>query len=214
MYYEVTGGASHKDAGLEHNPFIALVAPRPIGWISTLSRDGRPNLAPYSFFNALAARPPIVMFSSNGLHTDGGAKDSLTNARETGEFVHSMATWDLRSKVNQTSAPAPRGTDEFEATGLTRAACRVVKAPRVLESPVSLECKVLQVVDLPADDAAHPNAMVIGRVVAVHIRDDIVVGGRVDLSRARPLARLGYQDYCAVGELFEMRRPSWPLPRT
>jgi flavin reductase (DIM6/NTAB) family NADH-FMN oxidoreductase RutF len=211
MYYEIGDGKEHRAAGFEHSPWYALVGPRPIGWISTLSKDGVPNLAPFSFFNAISARPPMVMYCANGAHAEGGAKDSQRNARDTGEFVHNMAVWDLRWQMNDSSATAPRAIDEFDVAKLTKAPSRLVKPARVAESPVSLECKVIQVVDLPSAGPEHSNAMVIGKVVAVHIRDDVVVDGRVDVTRLRPIARFGYADYTVVDSVFEMKRPSWPL---
>ena len=211
MYYEVEAPAGHRAAGFEHTPWYALVGPRPIGWISTLSPEGVPNLAPFSFFNAISGRPPMVMFCANGAHIEGGAKDSQRNARETGEFVHNVAVWDLRLQMNNSSATAPRAIDEFDAAGLTKAPSRLVKPFRVAESPINLECKVVQVVDLPSAGPENQNAMVIGRVVAVHIRDDVVVNGRVDVTRVRPIARFGYSDYTVVDSVFEMLRPSWPL---
>ncbi|MGE0797416.1 MAG: flavin reductase family protein [Lautropia sp.] len=211
MYYEVDAPGGHRSAGFEHTPWYALVGPRPIGWISTLSPDGVPNLAPFSFFNTISARPPMVMFCTNGPHAEGGEKDSVRNARQTGEFVHNVATWDLRLRMNTSSAPAPRAVDEFEVAGLTKAPSRLVRPFRVAESPIHLECKVVQVMDLPSAGPEHPNTMVIGRVVAIHIRDDVVVDGRVDVTRIRPIARFGYQDYTVVDSVFEMVRPSWPL---
>ncbi len=213
MYFEVHDGKSHLDASLTHSPWLALVAPRPIGWISTLSADGIPNLAPFSFFNGISGAPPMVMFCANGSHAEGGRKDSFVNARDTGEFVHNMVTWDLRYKMNETSATAPRSVDEFELAGLTKAPSRRVKPYRVLESPVSLECRVVKHFELPADDPGDTNTMVIGRVVAIHIRDDAIRDGRVDLARLRPLSRLGYLDYSPIGEMFEMLRPKGPTAR-
>ena len=198
--------------GLDHNPFLALVAPRPIGWVSTVNATGVPNLAPFSFFNAVAARPPMVMFCANGSHTEGGAKDSLANARETGEFVWNLATWDLRQAMNDSSAPAPHAVDEFAATGLTKAPSRLVKPPRVAESPVHLECTVIKFVELPADEKSGAlNTVTFGRVVGIHIDDRLVVNGRVDIALVRPLARLGYLDYASVDSVFEIKRPGWPI---
>jgi flavin reductase (DIM6/NTAB) family NADH-FMN oxidoreductase RutF len=198
--------------GLKHNPFLALVAPRPIGWVSTVNAQGVANLAPYSFFNAVASRPPIVMFCANGNHADGGPKDSLVNARATGEFVWNLSTWALRQQMNDSSTAAPRGVDEFAATGLTKLPSHLVKPPRVAESPVHLECKVIQFVDLPPDEKTGSlNTVTFGRVVGIHIDDSLVVDGRVDITRARPLARLGYLDYASIDSVFEIKRPGWPI---
>lgn len=198
--------------GLDHNPFTALVVPRPIGWISTVSAAGVANLAPFSFFNAACQSPPIVMYCPNARHADGGCKDSLQNARDTGEFVVNLATWALRDKLNTSSATAPRSVDEFELAGLTKLASRRVAVPRVAEAPAHLECKVLKIVDLTVDERSpDKNTAVFGVVVAVHISRGLLVDGRVDALRCDPLARLGYLDYGRLGEIDAMPRPSWPL---
>lgn len=198
MYYD----AIVNNHGLPFDPFKALVAPRPIGWISSLSPDGIVNLAPYSFFNALSNRPNIVMFSSNGY------KDSVRNIDQTGDFVCNMATYDLREQMNETSGAWPAEVDEFEISGLTAVASRTVRPPRVKESPAALECRHLQtieIVDLEGKPAE--TWVVIGQVVGIHIDDDVIVDGKVDVTRYRPLARLGYMEYCDVTEVFSMQRP-------
>jgi len=183
---------------LPHDPFKAFIAPRPIGWVSTVSASGAVNLAPYSYFNAVCDTPPTVMFSSNG------AKDSMMFAHETGEFVWNMATWDLREPMNLSSADLPRGSSEFEHAGLELAPSRLVAPPRVAAAPVSLECKVTQVVQI--EDG--PNIVTFGRVVGVHLDEAAIVDGRVDLTRLKPIARCGYRgDYTVVESLFEMLRP-------
>lgn len=197
--------------GLRHNPFNALVVPRPIGWISTLDADGNPNLAPYSFFNAVAYHPPQVMFASTDAHRDGGAKDSVTNIQSTGEFVVNLATWDLREAMNRTSAPAPRGVDEFDLAGLEKAESVMVRPPRVGASPVHLECRLLHVVSLLTDESGDLNQLVIGHVVGIHIDERIIADGRVDVHLLQPIARLGGRDYTRVTEVFSMTRPSWPM---
>jgi flavin reductase (DIM6/NTAB) family NADH-FMN oxidoreductase RutF len=196
--------------GLRHNPFNALVVPRPIGWISTLGPDGRANLAPYSFFNAVAYHPPQVIFSSTNPHTDGGPKDSVSNIRCTGEFVVNLATWTLREGVNLSSTPAPRGTDEFEVAGLEKAASLLVGPPRVAASPVNFECRLVRIVDLLTDGSGDLNHLVIGQVVGIHIAESVIVDGRIDIHRLQPIARLGGADYARIGQVFSMRRPSWP----
>ena len=199
--------------GLPHDPFNALVVPRPIGWISSLDEGGRANLAPYSFFNAVAYVPPQVVFAGTGAHTAGGLKDSIANIERTGEFVCNLATEPLAEAMNLTSAPAPREVDEFEVAGLAKAASAEVAPPRVAESPAHLECRLVRVVELATTDpVAAPNRLVIGRVVGVHIADAVLVDGRVDVTKLKPLARLGYMDYAPVRDVFEMKRPSWPRP--
>lgn len=202
-----------KALGLAFNPFKAVVAPRPIGWISTISRAGVVNLAPYSFFNAVSSDPPMVFYGANGTHdADGGEKDSLRNVRESGEFVCNLVTWELRHLMNDSSAPAPHDIDEMDAVGIEKLPSRLVKPPRVAASPAHLECKLHQLVELPPDPSSGKrNVMVIGHVVAVHIDDAFVTEGRFDTARAQPVARLGYFDFAVVTDAFEIKRPSWPL---
>ena len=191
-----------RDHGLAHDPFLALVVPRPIGWISTLDAAGIVNLAPYSFFNALSTKPPFVMFSSYA------PKDSQRNAEATGEFVVNLATWALREEVNATSALVPPEVDEAAMAGLEMAPSVSVRPPRVKRSPVALECVYAQTVKL-TDRAGttHPAGVVIGEVVGVHIDDDVIRDGKVDVLRMRPIARLGYMDYASVDAVFSMKRP-------
>ena len=202
-----------KALGLNFNPFKAVVAPRPIGWVTTMDRNGVVNLAPYSFFNAVSSDPPMVFYGANGTHgSDGGEKDSLRNVRETGEFVCNLVTWDLRHQMNDSAAPAPHGVDEMDATGLAKLPSRLVKPPRVAASPAHMECKLHQLLELPVDPVSGKrNVMVIGLVVAIHIDDAFIVNGRFDTVRARPVSRLGYLDYAVVNESFEIKRPTWPL---
>ena len=188
---------------LPHDPFKAIVAPRPIGWISTRALDGRINLAPYSFFNGFSSVPPIVGFSSEGW------KDSASFAKESGEFVANLATHDLRGPMNKTSAPFPRGDNEFARAGLTMAKCRLVAAPRVAESPAALECKVVDVVEIKSLSGVLTGAVLtLGEVVGFHIDERLLRDGRFDTARAHPLARCGYQDYATVEEVFAMARPT------
>ncbi len=198
MYYD----PRKKDHGLPHDPFTALVVPRPIGWISTLDREGRVNLAPYSYFNALSGRPPFVMFSSTP------AKHSQTNAEATGEFVANLATYDLRKEVNATSEAVPAGVDEAALVGLEMVASVAVRPPRVKRSPVALECLYNSSVVLrPRDGSTMSTTIVLGEVVGIHIDDSLLVDGRVDFLKMRPLARLGYMDYGTLDTVFEMKRP-------
>lgn len=198
MFYDPRSEAH----GLAHSPWTALVAPRPIGWISSLSTEGVANLAPYSFFNAVSVVPPFVMFSS------AGRKDSQTNIEETGEFVVNMAVAELKDALNQTSAPFAPGIDEFDRTGLEKAVCRNVRTPRVAASPVALECVLNSVVPLTARDGTKVRSEVIfGEVVGIHIADEVIVDGILDISRLRPLSRLGYMDYAITDDVFSMARP-------
>jgi len=213
MYYEIGDGSGHLQAGFKHNPFQALVTPRPIGWISTLSKEGIANLSPYSYFNAISSGPPAVMFTVSGAHMEGGEKDTLRNARDTGEFVFNLCTEALGRQMNDSSTAAPRDTDEFEAAGLTKAPSRLVKAPRVAESPVHMECQVIHIMKIPLGEKSNSH-MIMGRVLSVHIQDDLIANGRFDTVRARPMGRLGYYDYNVVSDSLEMLRPSWPLGGT
>jgi flavin reductase (DIM6/NTAB) family NADH-FMN oxidoreductase RutF len=201
MFYD----AVKNDHGLPNDPFKAIVVPRPIGWISSLGADGSANLAPYSFFNAFAQAPHYIAYGS-GEAKLGGRKDSLLNAEAAGEFVLNLATWDLREAMNATSANVPPGVDEFELAGLTKAPSRLVKPPRVAQSPVALECRHHLTVPLPADDGSVDNHLVIGRVIGIHIDDRFIEDGRVNTAAMRPIARLGYSEYAVVSEVFRMRR--------
>ena len=201
MYYD----ADALPRELPHDPFKALVAPRPIGWISTRSRSGQVNLAPYSYFNALADRPKLVFFASSM-----ALKDSASFAQESGEFVANLVSEPLAHQMNHSSVNAPRGISEFELTGLHEAACVHVAAPRVAEAYAALECKVTQVFaprTLSGEDAQ--STVVIGQVVGIHIDEAILTAGMVDISKARPVSRLGYLDFAVTREAFSMKRPSW-----
>ena len=195
MFYDAVANTH----GLPLDPFYALVAPRPIAWISTLSKAGKANLAPYSFYNAFAHNPSYVAFGSSG------AKHTLSNIAETGEFVVNLATYDLRVAVNLSSAVTDE--DEFALAGLAKAACVKVKPPRVAQSPVALECLHYQTVPLPNDAGQVGDYLVIGRVVGVHIDERFIVDGRVNTAAMKPIARLGYAEYATVEQVWKMRRP-------
>lgn len=202
MFYET------KDPhGLPHNPFKSLVVPRPIGWISTMSAAGEVNLAPFSYFNAMATDPPAVVFGCNGAHVEGGAKDTLENIRATGEFVVNIVTWELREKMNVTSATLPRKIDEMKEAGLEPLPSRLVRPPRVAASPVNLECRHLQTVELPTNNPSAPNSAIFGQVIGIHIDDAILADGMIDMNRFKPVARLGYMDYTVVDNVFTLDRP-------
>ncbi|WP_334129578.1 flavin reductase family protein [Sneathiella sp.] len=193
--------------GLKHNPFKALVAPRPIGWVSSQAKDGTINLAPFSFFNAMADAPPMVVLGINGSHREGGPKDSLANIEATKEFVCNMVTYELHQQMNLSAAMLPRDVDEFDYAGLTKQPSELVKPPRVKESLAHLECIHFDTIVLPSTHPEVVNSMVIGEVIGIHINDSIIKDGRVNMEKFRPLARLGYMDYCYVESVFEMFRP-------
>jgi flavin reductase (DIM6/NTAB) family NADH-FMN oxidoreductase RutF len=200
IFYEP---GKHDPSVLAHDPFKALVAPRPIGWVSTIGTDGSVNLAPYSFFNAIAEAPPMLAFSSRG------AKDSATFAAEVGEFVWNLVTYELRDAMNDTSAALARGRSEFERAGLEMAPSRLVAPPRVAASRCSMECRVVHQLEL-RDLAGRliDQHLVIGQVVGVHLDETAIVGAAVDTARLRPVARLGGPaDYAVVERVFRMERP-------
>jgi flavin reductase (DIM6/NTAB) family NADH-FMN oxidoreductase RutF len=200
MFYE-TASRNH---GLPHDPFKAIVGPRPIGWVSAVNAKGEVNLSPYSFFNAIADAPPIVAFSSNGY------KDAVAFIDETKEFVCNLATYDLRDALNQTSAPLPRGTSEFGFAGLSEEASSLVKAPRIAGIAAALECKWLSTTQLQTlTGEPMDQFLVLGQVVGVYIADSFIVDGLVDTAAMRPILRSGYFDYfVATPETrFALRRP-------
>jgi flavin reductase (DIM6/NTAB) family NADH-FMN oxidoreductase RutF len=199
MFYRPADGH-----GLPHNPFNAIVTPRPIGWISTRGSDGSENLAPYSFFNAVAYVPPQVMFASTSAKQDrDGTKDSMANIRETGIFCVNIVEYAARDVMNVSSGPWPREVDEFEMAGIERAACETVPCSRVAGAPANLECRLTQIVTLEGKS----NLMAIGEVTGIHIRDDVLVDGQVDVTRYQPLSRLGYRDYARITQVFSLKRP-------
>jgi flavin reductase (DIM6/NTAB) family NADH-FMN oxidoreductase RutF len=198
MFYET---AEH-DHGLPRDPFKAIVAPRPIGWITSVSASGEINLAPYSFFNAVSEEPPMVMFSS------GGRKDSISYVEDTKEFVCNFATFALREAVSKTGMEFPRGVNEMIEAGLDPAPSRLVRPPRVAASPCALECKLLQIVDLrDLDGQTSQRFVVFGQVVGVYIDDRFIKDGRLDTAAMQPIARCGYNDYAVVDKVFPMVRP-------
>lgn len=182
--------------GLPHNPFTAIVSPRPIGWIATRGGGGD-NLAPYSFFNAIAYDPPQVMFASTG------RKDSLANIEAAGVFAVNIVGYALRDAMNVTSGSYPPGSDEFALAGLDKAECQTIDCPRVAAAPAALECRLTEVVTLKGKG----NFLILGEVTGIHISDDCLSAGRFDVTRYQPLARGGYKDYSVVREVFEMTRP-------
>jgi flavin reductase (DIM6/NTAB) family NADH-FMN oxidoreductase RutF len=190
--------------GLPHNPFNAIVTPRPIGWISTRGADGHDNLAPYSFFNAVAYVPPQVMFASTSAKEDrGDTKDSVAQIRETGVFCVNIVEYEMRDAMNATSAFFGKDVDEFAEAGLEKAECETIACARVAAAPANLECKLTQIVQLPGK----ANFAVFGEVTGVHIRDNCLVDGIFDVLTFNPLSRMGYRDYTVVREKFPLKRP-------
>ena len=203
MFYE----AKRNDHGLQFDPFKSCVVPRPIGWISTLSKEGIPNLAPYSQFQNLTFDPPYVMFAANQ-KTDGKRKDSVVNAEQCQEFVYNMATYDLREAMNKTSQEVAPDIDEFELSGVTKQPSTIVKPYRVAESPIQFECRYHQTLRLPGNGVMGTVDVVIGEVLGVHIKDDFIMpDGKLDILKMRPIGRLGYYDYTCIESIFEMVIP-------
>ena len=189
---------------LPHNPFNAIVTPRPIGWISTRGADGSENLTPYSFFNAVAYVPPQVMFASTSAKPDrDGTKDSVANIRDTGVFCVNVVEYASRDVMNVSSGPWDKEVDEFEKAEIERLECDTIPCSRVANAPANLECKLTQIVQLPGE----ANFAVFGEVIGVHMRDDCIVDGLFDVTTFRPLARLGYKDYTYVKDVFSLTRP-------
>lgn len=191
MFYRPADGH-----GLPHNPFNAIVTPRPIGWISTRAAQGD-NLAPYSFFNAVAYQPPQVMFASTG------RKDSLRNVEAAGVFCVNIVSAALMQAMSATSAHLPHGTDEFTHAGIAKASCQTIDCPRVAAAPAALECVVTRILTLQGEG----NALVLGEVTGIHLSDDCLIDGRFDVTRFHPVARLGYLDYAIVRDLITLARP-------
>ena len=203
MFYQ-PGKTNH---GLPHDPFKSCVIPRPIGWISSLAPNGVANLAPFSQFQNLTFDPPYVMFAANQ-KVAGTRKDSAYNAEQTGEFVWNMATYDLREAVNISGMEVPADTDEFDLAGVTKAPSHLIKPPRVAESPIHFECSYHSTLRLPGNKGLGSVDIVIGKVLAIHISDDVLTAdGLIDVVKIRPIARLGYYDYTSIESVFRMEIP-------
>jgi flavin reductase (DIM6/NTAB) family NADH-FMN oxidoreductase RutF len=203
MFFEP---GKHKEHGFTFDPFKATISPRPIGWISTLDENGVTNLAPYSFFNAVSWAPHCVIFSS-GSGPDGSPKDSQMNAEKTGEFVCNIVGAAQAKQMNETAIHFPHGKDEMQHAGLEGLPSQYVKPLRVKDAPVHLECKYLRTIELPSASDTARNCIILGEVVGIHIDEKYVADGRLDVTKYQPVGRLGYMDYCAVSEVFEMNRP-------
>jgi flavin reductase (DIM6/NTAB) family NADH-FMN oxidoreductase RutF len=194
--------------GFKRSIFNAIVAPRPIGWISSISPDGRANLAPFSQFNLVSTAPPVVMFACN-TPEDREEKDTIANVLATGEFVVNLVSWDLREVMNLTSMPLPHGVDEFEYAAVRKSPSVMVRPPRVAASPANLECKVLHTLRIEPEFAGEtPSTVIFGRVVGLHLHENYLdAEGRFDTVKAQPTTRLGGFQYATVGEVVEMRSP-------
>ncbi len=191
---------------LSSNPINALVAPRPIGWVTSIDSQGRVNLAPFSYYNAVAADPPVVVFAPNEA-IRGEAKDTLRNVREVPEFVVNLAHSVLKEQLNESSRAYPHGVNELEQVGLTATASTAVRPPRVTQCKAALECRVHDIIELPHHPEGRRSHLVIGVVVGIYIADEVIVNGRVDSIALNQLSRLGYVDFASVASIFAMPRP-------
>ena len=210
MFYET----AKNDHGLARPPFKSCAVPRVIGWLSTVSPDGRDNLAPYSQFTNLTFDPPYVLVSINRT-PKGLRKDTCVNIEATGEFVYNIVPYALREQMNITAVPFPPEVDEFEKAHLTKGDCRMVKCKRVAESPINLECKYVQTIVLPGDCKTGTVDIIIGKVIGVHIADEVIgADGKIDMMKIRPLARMGYSDYTCVDRVFEIPQSDLGGPLT
>ena len=208
MFYDT----ARRDHGMTVDPWTALVVPRPIGWISTIDGQGRVNLAPYSFYNAVSGSPPMVYFSTTGTYGDSPTKHSRRNAEETGEFVVNMVSAELAKEMNVTTTMVDYGVDEMKLAGLVAAPSRYVKPPRVAASPIALECKYWKTIEMPAEEGREKqqSSVVFGRVVGIHVADSIIKNGRIETLAFKPLARLGYSEYTTTENVWRMARPDDP----
>jgi len=202
-----------KVANFTKGLFKACIVPRPIGWITTIDIKGNENLAPFSYFNAISDDPPMIMFSTTGKHIGGGVKDTLRNVEETREFVINIATEELRTQVNLTSADLAKGKSEFEYAELERIPSVLVKPPRVKRSPIHLECTYYSSIQLPCNSENNINRMVLGKVEGIHIAENVLTDGLIDWEKLRPIARMGYNDYATItrGNIFSLSRPAHEL---
>jgi flavin reductase (DIM6/NTAB) family NADH-FMN oxidoreductase RutF len=196
MFYD----AVRNDHGLEHDPIKAIIAPRPIGWISTLTAEGTANLAPYSFFNIVSESPHYVVFGSSGY------KHTLANIQSGGEFAVNLVTHDLREAMNKTSGNFPSHIDEFAVAGLTKVQCEFIRVPRIAECLAALECKLAQTIPLPDNEGRVDDWLVLGSVLGVHIADSMIENGRVNTGAMRLVARLGYSEYITADNPWRLRR--------
>ena len=204
MFYE-TKTNNH---GLKHNPFKSCIIPRPIAWITTISNDGIDNCAPYSFFNGVSSDPPMVMFANNGSAIDGsGPRDTFSNIKENQEFVINISTFNTKDKMNKTSARLCRNVSEIEFASLETLDSRLVKPKRLKESPINMECTLYKIIDLPGITEDNYNGILIGKVIGIHINDEYIKEGKVDVKKIKPLARLGYFDYSVIDDFFSIKRP-------
>ena len=204
MFYET----KKNNHGLKYDPFKSCVLPRPIAWITTKGIDGIENCAPYSFFNAVSSNPPMVMFANNGPSLTGkGPRDTFTNVKDTNEFVVNITTYKTKGQMNKTSARLEKDISEIEFASLDTLQSKLVKPRRLKDSPINMECVLFKIVDLPVLEDNNYNAVMIGKVIGIHIDDDFISEDKIDVEKIQPLARLGYYDYSTLGKIFSIKRP-------
>jgi flavin reductase (DIM6/NTAB) family NADH-FMN oxidoreductase RutF len=201
MFYEVTD----KNDWLTH--FKSLIVPRPIGWISSKNNNGQINLAPYSFFNAIATIPPMVVIGSGGYSKSGNNKDTLLNIKNNPEFVCNFVSWDVKDIMNESSYSFDNNESEIEKLNIETENSTMVSIPRVKLSPAHFECTLFKIIDLPSDSKGNPNHLIIGNIIGINISDKIIKNDRIDIGELKPISRMGYDEYALINTIFSMKRP-------
>ena len=201
MFYEVT----EKNDWLTH--FKSLIVPRPIGWISSKNNDGQINLAPYSFFNAIATIPPMVVIGPGGYSKSGNNKDTLLNIKNNPEFVCNFVSWDVKDIMNESSYSFDNNESEIEKLNIETEDSTMVSIPRVKLSPAHFECTLFKIIDLPSDSKGNPNHLIIGNIIGINISDKIIKNDRIDIGELKPISRMGYDEYALINTIFSMKRP-------
>ena len=201
MFYEVT----EKNDWLTH--FKSLIVPRPIGWISSKNNDGQINLAPYSFFNAIATNPPMVVIGPGGYSKSGNNKDTLLNIKNNPEFVCNFVSWDVKDIMNESSYSFDNNESEIEKLNIETENSTMVSIPRVKLSPAHFECTLFKIIDLPSDSKGNPNHLIIGNIIGINISDKIIKNDRIDIGELKPISRMGYDEYALINTIFSMKRP-------
>ena len=201
MFYEVTD----KNDWLTH--FKSLIVPRPIGWISSKNNNGQINLAPYSFFNAIATNPPMVVIGPGGYSKSGNNKDTLLNIKNNPEFVCNFVCWDVKDIMNESSYSFDNNESEVEKLNIETEDSNMVSIPRVKLSPAHFECTLFKIIDLPSDSRGNPNHLIIGNIIGINISDKIIKNDRIDIGELKPISRMGYDEYALINTIFSMKRP-------
>ena len=201
MFYEVTD----KNDWLTH--FKSLIVPRPIGWISSKNNEGQINLAPYSFFNAIATIPPMVVIGPGGYSKSGNNKDTLLNIKNNPEFVCNFVSWDVKDIMNESSYSFDNNESEIEKLNIETEDSTMVSIPRVKLSPAHFECTLFKIIDLPSDSKGNPNHLIIGNIIGINISDKIIKNNRIDIGELKPISRMGYDEYALINTIFSMKRP-------